>query len=78
MLTDSEQNSRKSWNVQELLKYNNTKHFSPQVLKNLEKAKQTEIMKKPSIGDLGSDDDYKVHRHSFRNKPDIDNLSICL
>lgn len=78
MLTDSEQNSRKSWNVQELLKYNNSKQISPQVLKNLEKAKQTELMKKPSIGDLGNDDDYKVQRHSFRTKPDFDNLSISL
>jgi len=75
MLTDSEQNSRKSWNVQELLKYNTTKQFSPQVLKNLEKAKQGDLMRKSSIGDLNNDDDYKVHRHSFRTKPDLDNLS---
>jgi len=78
MLTDSEQNSRKSWNVQELLKYNNAKQFSPQVLKNLEKAKQSELMKKPSIGDLDNDVEYKVHRHSFRTKPDLDNPSISL
>ncbi|RZK10642.1 MAG: hypothetical protein EOO43_20050 [Flavobacterium sp.] len=75
MLTDSEQTFKKSWNVQELLKYNTTKQFSPQVIKNLEKAKQGELVKKPSIGEISNDDDYKVHRFSYRSRPDFDNLS---
>jgi len=76
MLTDSEQNSKKSWNVQELLKYNTTKQFSPQVLKNLEKAKQGDLVRKSTIEDGNNNDEYKVHRYSYRSRPDLDNLKI--
>lgn len=77
MLNEVESTSKRGWNVQELLKYNNNpRSYNPQILKNIEKAKQIDLTKNSSI-DIGNDEE-RISRLSLRSKPELESISISL
>lgn len=77
MLNEVESTSKRVWNVQELLKYNNNpRPYNPQILKNIEKAKQTDLTRSSTM-DVDNDEE-RISRISLRSKPDLDPKSLFL